>query len=79
MLLSELMVRHIVAWDYDSREWTLPMPKGERIECLSVGRDFIAIATSANFLRLFTATGTQRAVMSIPGISTHFHRLSISI
>ena len=38
------------------------------IECLSVGENFVAVFTSLRYLRIFTANGTQRLVVSTPGI-----------
>jgi chromosome transmission fidelity protein 4 len=64
---SELAVHHVTSWDHDSRKWNQTMDPAEVIECLCVGRQFVAIYTSQRFLRVFTAAGTQRFVISLPG------------
>ncbi|KAL3101462.1 hypothetical protein niasHT_020781 [Heterodera trifolii] len=63
---SELYVHHISAWgEHSSRVWTQQMLPDERIQCLCVGRHFVAVATDARHLRVFTASGTQRFVVSL--------------
>ncbi|KAI3420132.1 hypothetical protein GPALN_003456 [Globodera pallida] len=63
---SELYVQHISAWgEHSSRVWSQPMLPDERIECLCVGRNFVAVATDARHLRVFTAGGTQRFIVSL--------------
>uniref|UniRef100_A0A914HMR0 Minichromosome loss protein Mcl1 middle region domain-containing protein n=1 Tax=Globodera rostochiensis TaxID=31243 RepID=A0A914HMR0_GLORO len=63
---SELYVQHISAWgEHSSRVWSQPMLPEERIEFLCVGRNFVAVATDARHLRVFTAGGTQRFIVSL--------------
>jgi chromosome transmission fidelity protein 4 len=40
---------------------------GDDICGLAVTADWIAVATSLRFLRLFTLSGVQREILSIPG------------
>jgi hypothetical protein len=41
------------------------MADGESVECVAVGKSWVAAATSAYFLRLFTASGLQSFVLSV--------------
>ncbi|KAF7637747.1 Mcl1_mid domain-containing protein [Meloidogyne graminicola] len=69
---SVLFVNNVTCWDHDARQWIQTTDEGEQIEGLCIGGSFIAIATNLRFLRIFTPSGTQRFVFSIPG---HFHTL----
>lgn len=53
-------------WD-GKREWTVDLPDDEDICGLAVTADWVAVATSMRFLRLFALSGTQREILSIPG------------
>jgi chromosome transmission fidelity protein 4 len=66
---SELYVHHVTSWDHESRKWNQQMDQGEVIECLCLGQQFIAIYTTLRYLRIFTPSGTQRFVISLPGFS----------
>lgn len=50
-----------------SKEWSVTLPDCEEIEAVAASETFVAIATDARFVRLFTVMGTQREVISIPG------------
>lgn len=43
------------------------LPVGEEAACLAVGKDFVAAATSALMIRLFTTAGIPSAMFSLPG------------
>ncbi|CRK92164.1 CLUMA_CG005767, isoform A [Clunio marinus] len=49
------------------KEWSTTMPECEEIYGIAAGRKFVAVATDAGFIRLFTTMGTQREVISVPG------------
>lgn len=53
-------------WD-GKREWTVDLPDNEEICGLAVTADWISVATSMHFLRLYTLGGVQREIVSIPG------------
>lgn len=50
------------------REWSATMPDCEEIIGIATGDAFVAVATSADYIRLFTTMGTQREVISVPGL-----------
>lgn len=50
-----------------SREWSMSMPNCEEILCVSASSKLVAVATDARFLRIFSAMGTQREIVSLPG------------
>lgn len=43
------------------------MPEDEQVECIAVGDNFVAVATSRRNLRIFMIGGTQREVLGLPG------------
>lgn len=49
------------------KEWSTTMPDCEEIQAIAAGETFVAVATDAGFLRLFTLMGTQREVITVPG------------
>lgn len=49
------------------REWSATMPECEEIIGIATGDEFVAVATSYDYIRLFTTMGTQREVISVPG------------
>lgn len=53
-------------WD-GNREWSVDLPDDEDICGLAVTADWISVATSMRFLRLYTLGGVQREIISIPG------------
>ena len=52
------------SWANNS-EWVAPMPDGEGIVGVAVGKSWVAAATSAHRLRLFTASGLQSFVLEV--------------
>lgn len=54
------------SWD-GKREWTVDLPEDEDICGLAVTTEWVAVATTMNFLRLFTLSGGQREIVTIPG------------
>lgn len=63
---SKLVCILLNPWD-GNREWTVDLPVDEDICGLAVTADWVAVATSMRFLRLFTLSGNQREIISIPG------------
>ncbi|RXG72514.1 WD repeat and HMG-box DNA-binding protein 1 [Armadillidium vulgare] len=64
--LSKLVVHHFSAWD-GSKEWQTEMSEGEDILAVGIGIGWVAAATDLRNLRIFTTTGVQQHVFSIPG------------
>ncbi|XP_061399912.1 WD repeat and HMG-box DNA-binding protein 1 [Musca vetustissima] len=50
-----------------NKEWSVQLPDCESVEALCASSRMLAVATSSQFLRIFTVMGTQREVVSIPG------------
>uniref|UniRef100_A0A1A9WIP5 Uncharacterized protein n=1 Tax=Glossina brevipalpis TaxID=37001 RepID=A0A1A9WIP5_9MUSC len=50
-----------------NKEWTMQLPDCEDVLAVVATTKLIAVATSMQFLRIFTITGTQREIISIPG------------
>ncbi|XP_060071524.1 WD repeat and HMG-box DNA-binding protein 1-like [Ylistrum balloti] len=63
---SKLTCMHFGSWD-SCKEWTTVMPEGEEIMAVTLGEDWIAVATDKRNIRLFSLGGIQREVFSIPG------------
>eukprot|EP00794_Sanderia_malayensis_P017651 gene17651-19406_t len=63
---SKLVCLHFGTWD-SNKEWTASMPKGEDIKSIAVNQSYIAVATSANIVRIFTVGGLQFNLFNIPG------------
>lgn len=65
-----------------SREWSLSMPNCEEILCVAASTKLVAVATDARFLRIFSAMGTQREMISLPGpvvaIAAHDDRVVVA-
>ncbi|KYM96439.1 WD repeat and HMG-box DNA-binding protein 1 [Cyphomyrmex costatus] len=55
------------SWGSGNKEWSLDLPEGEESECLAVGDNFVAVATSRRNLRIFMIGGTQREILALPG------------
>ncbi|XP_050438249.1 WD repeat and HMG-box DNA-binding protein 1 [Adelges cooleyi] len=54
------------SWD-GNREWTIDLPVNEDIVGLAITSNWVAVATSLHYLRLFTLAGGQREILSVPG------------
>eukprot|EP00795_Rhopilema_esculentum_P013213 gene13213-4031_t len=63
---SKFVCLHFGTWD-STKEWSMTMPKGEEIKSVAVNSKFIAVATDARLVRLFTVGGLQYHIFSIPG------------
>lgn len=68
------------AWA-NNTAWELNLAKGETCLALASGKTFHAAATSKGVLRVFTLSGAQTAVMSLPGnvigMAAQGHRLAV--
>lgn len=63
---SKLVCVNFAAWD-GHKEWTTTLPLGEDALALAVGDTWVAVATSRRLLRLFSNSGLQRGMISLPG------------
>ncbi|KFM61807.1 WD repeat and HMG-box DNA-binding protein 1, partial [Stegodyphus mimosarum] len=63
---SKLECMHFGSWD-SNKDWTLEMPKNEEIEAIAVSDDWAACVTDKRLVHLFTISGIQCEVFSIPG------------
>ena len=63
---SKLVCVNFAAWD-GHKEWSTSLPAGEEALAIAVGDHFVAVATSRRLLRLFSTSGLQRAMVSMPG------------
>lgn len=65
-----------------SREWSMSMPNCEEILCVAASSKLVAVATDARFLRIFSAMGTQREIVSLPGpvvaVAAHDDRIAVA-
>ncbi|RVE48134.1 hypothetical protein evm_007194 [Chilo suppressalis] len=50
-----------------SREWSISMSDTEEVQCVAAASGIVACATNLRLLRVYTAMGTQRQVISLPG------------
>ena len=61
-------------------EWTVELPPGEEAECLATGSQFVAVGTSSNLMRIFSPSGIQLAILTLPGppiaLAAHGHQLA---
>lgn len=64
---SKIVVIALQGWGSGNKEWSLDLPEGEESECLAVGDNFVAVATSRRNLRIFMIGGTQREILAMPG------------
>lgn len=46
----------------DFKDWNYELPQGESVECLAIGSGWCAAFTSANYYRIFSTDGIQKAV-----------------
>jgi chromosome transmission fidelity protein 4 len=63
---SSILYCQFESWAHNS-DWTIKLEQPEQVEAVAVGDEWIAIATSSRFLRIFTTSGIQRAVLSVAG------------
>ena len=50
-----------------NKDWTVDLPEGEYVHGVAAGEGWVAAVTSKNYLRMFTAYGTQREIVSLSG------------
>ncbi|XP_058464750.1 WD repeat and HMG-box DNA-binding protein 1 [Malaya genurostris] len=62
---SKLVCINLVA--FGNREWSCTMPGTEEIIGVVASDKIVVVATDCRLLRIFTARGTQREVISVPG------------
>ncbi|KAG8561603.1 hypothetical protein GDO81_015408 [Engystomops pustulosus] len=65
-LASKLQCLHFSSWD-NSKEWMVDMPKGEDIQAVCLGQGWVACATTAFLVRVFTVGGVQKEIFSLLG------------
>lgn len=79
-VVSKLFCMVLSTFD-STKEWQIEIAKDELIEALTLGNDFIAIATNRRFIRVFTIGGIQTQLFSIPGpvlcLASHENQLMI--
>jgi len=63
---GKLMVNYFSSGDVN-KEWNIIFEEEEEILGLAVGDCWVAVGTSKNHLRMFTAGGVQREVVMLPG------------
>lgn len=50
-----------------NNDWSIDLADGEYVEGVAAGEGWAAVTTSKNYLRLFSAWGLQRGIISLPG------------
>ncbi|XP_061100931.1 WD repeat and HMG-box DNA-binding protein 1 [Conger conger] len=65
-LASKLQCLHFSSWD-TNKEWMVDLPKGEDVRAVCLGQGWVAAATSALLVRVFSVGGVQREVFCLPG------------
>ncbi|KAG9481449.1 hypothetical protein GDO78_010595 [Eleutherodactylus coqui] len=65
-LASKLQCLHFSSWD-NNKEWMVDMPKGEDIQAVCLGQGWVACATNAFLVRIFTVGGAQKEIFSLLG------------
>ncbi|XP_074316480.1 protein ENHANCER OF LHP1 1 [Silene latifolia] len=63
--MSTLMYRPFSSWANNS-EWSMRF-ETEEVKAVALGKGWVAAATSAHFLRIFTEGGLQRYIISLDG------------
>ncbi|XP_068110818.1 WD repeat and HMG-box DNA-binding protein 1 [Hyperolius riggenbachi] len=65
-LASKLQCLHFSSWD-TNKEWMVDMAKGEDIQAVCMGQGWVACATNALLVRIFTVGGVQKEIFSLLG------------
>lgn len=65
-LNSKTQCLHFSCWD-THKDWIVDLPKGEDVRALCLGQGWVAVATSALMVRLFSIGGVQKEIFSLPG------------
>ncbi|CAH0390384.1 unnamed protein product [Bemisia tabaci] len=63
---SKLVCVLLKAWD-GSKEWSVELPGEEQAVSVAAGDSWVAVATDARILRIFSLSGCQKQIISIPG------------
>ncbi|VDP20108.1 unnamed protein product [Soboliphyme baturini] len=63
---STVNVIYFSSWD-SSREWSSELPDDESVECLCLGRNWLAVVTDKQLVRLFLLSGTEIYLFEHPG------------
>ncbi|OWZ13421.1 hypothetical protein PHMEG_00013253 [Phytophthora megakarya] len=66
VISSFVFYRPFESWASNS-SWHKTLPEGEDAECVAAGREFCAVATSLQTLRIYTASGIDYALLRLPG------------
>ncbi|EEY62959.1 uncharacterized protein PITG_14579 [Phytophthora infestans T30-4] len=66
VISSFVFYRPFESWASNS-SWHKTLPEGEDAECVAAGREFCAVATSLQTLRVYTASGIDYALLRLPG------------
>ncbi|KAL1230758.1 WD repeat and HMG-box DNA-binding protein [Trichinella spiralis] len=53
---SQIFVAHFASWDA-SKEWSADLPESESVECLCIGKGWVAFVSSKLLLRVYTLSG----------------------
>ena len=77
---SYVQFRPFHSWK-NIRAWKYQLPRGEDADALAVGSGWCAVATSLNYLRIFSTEGVQRFMLSfalpIVSLSAHENLLAV--
>ncbi|ETL35952.1 hypothetical protein L916_12002 [Phytophthora nicotianae] len=66
VISSFIFYRPFESWASNS-SWHKTLPEGEDAECVAAGREFCAVATSLQTLRIYTSSGIDYALLRLPG------------
>ena len=64
---SIIKVMHYKTWWDKNKEWSLELPKNEFAECVCASGSWVAVATTERLIRVFSTSGAQIHIASIPG------------
>ena len=62
-----MKVVHYKSWWDRNKEWSIDLPRGEFAKCVVASSTWVAVATSTRVIRVFTTSGQQIQIFSIPG------------
>ncbi len=63
---ASLFYHRLNAWGTDP-EWRHFLPSGEEPECIALGKEWVAVATSNQLVRVLSHGGVQTALWSVGG------------
>lgn len=66
IICSSLLCINFAGGD-DKTQWSATLDKHETVQCVCVGGEFVAIATSSHMIRGFSTAGFQLAPFMLPG------------